>query len=154
MEEREVWRCPNCQLNQFASEKCRRCKYVPIQEPEPEPEPLPCPAMPVDPYLLGDRFRDARRFRKLSQLALALRMGVHRPYISKVERGIIAAPLLGQIQRIAEVLGIHPLFFMEPDPIQALAVVAMRQMTEQERRALLCWCELRTAGSAQECPAN
>lgn len=56
---------------------------------------------------LGDRLRDARKQAKLSQEELAHRSGLHRTYISLVERGGRNISMLNLLT-ITGVLGVDP----------------------------------------------
>jgi len=55
--------------------------------------------------LFGERVRELRLLRGLSQEELAFRAGVHRTYLSGIERGV-RNPSLKNINAIAEAMGI------------------------------------------------
>ena len=55
----------------------------------------------------GERVRELRRQRKLSQKQLAVRAGLHRTSIGGIERGE-RNPSLVNIGRIAQALGVRP----------------------------------------------
>ena len=89
VEQREVLRCDHCSLVQFrtTSALCRRChKCLEVEEPEPAAPLALVPAQETqDGIQVATAVRDLRHVRNLSQRQLALRMGVPRTYISKIE---------------------------------------------------------------------
>lgn len=56
---------------------------------------------------LGDRLREARSTRGLTQATLAERCGMHRTFIGSVERGVRNLSILN-LRRIARVLKVNP----------------------------------------------
>jgi transcriptional regulator with XRE-family HTH domain len=109
VEQREVLRCDHCNLVQFrtASAMCRRCrKCLEVELPEPVSAPLAlvsnAPAAEGG-IQVATAVRDLRHVRNLSQRQLALRMGVPRTYISKIENGK-AMPTLSSLDRLARAL--------------------------------------------------
>ena len=56
---------------------------------------------------LGLAIRDARARRELSQEELGLRTGVHRTYISELERGL-KSPTVQTVSRLSHALGLKP----------------------------------------------
>lgn len=58
--------------------------------------------------MLGDKIRDLRVHRNLTQAELADRSGVSRPWLSRVEAGAIFKPDLRKIGAIAKVLDADP----------------------------------------------
>ncbi|MFC1972626.1 helix-turn-helix domain-containing protein [Chloroflexota bacterium] len=58
----------------------------------------------------GDRVRELRLAKSLSQEELAFRAGIHRNYLGGIERGE-RNPCLNNIISIADVLGISPADF-------------------------------------------
>jgi transcriptional regulator with XRE-family HTH domain len=67
----------------------------------------------------GERVTELRRTRGLSQQQLANKAGLHRTYISGVERGERNVGLLN-IHRLAAALGVVALYLIDPaltDPI-------------------------------------
>jgi transcriptional regulator with XRE-family HTH domain len=107
---REVVRCDRCYLTQFRTitNLCRRCKTSLDAE---EPEPAPAPAAPAPEPQDGNGYglhvaaaiRALRQRGGLSQRQLALRMGVPRTYVSKIENEK-ATPTLSSMQRLATAL--------------------------------------------------
>ena|SRR5271157_508714 len=106
---RDVVRCDQCHLVQFktVNNLCRRCRMS-LEEDEPEPiltQPLPM----VEPERSGVEVQVAtvirmlRQRNGLSQRQLALRMGVPRTYVSKIENKK-ATPTLSSLARLAEAL--------------------------------------------------
>jgi transcriptional regulator with XRE-family HTH domain len=62
---------------------------------------------------LGNRIRDLRLARGLTQQALAEKVGVDDTYISKIERDVLPyPPSTATLQRLAQVLGGDALDFM------------------------------------------
>ena len=55
-------------------------------------------------YYMGQILKDVRKNEKLTQKELAQRVGVHKSYISKIEKGIIE-PDMTMFFRIASALG-------------------------------------------------
>ena len=108
VEQREVLRCDHCSLVQFrtANALCRRChKCLEVEEPEPVAAPLTLvPSQEAQEGLqVATAVRDLRHVRNLSQRQLAMRMGVPRTYISKIENGK-AMPTLSSLDRLARAL--------------------------------------------------
>ena len=106
---REVVRCDHCHMVQFRTLNglCRRCRQaldredLPIIEIGLEPQ-----AVVVSPPPLLQVAKAIRRLREragLSQRQLALRMGVPRTYISKIEKER-AKPTLLSLRRMARAL--------------------------------------------------
>lgn len=55
---------------------------------------------------LGPKLRRLRRRRKLSQEALARRLGVRREHIAQIELGAIQSPRIETRRRLAKALGV------------------------------------------------
>jgi transcriptional regulator with XRE-family HTH domain len=110
VENREVVRCDDCHLVQFKTTNnlCRRCRAS-LDEDEPEPILTPViptvqPPEPGGPEVQVARaIRSLRQSRGLSQRQLALRMGVPRTYVSKIENEK-ATPTLSSLERLARAL--------------------------------------------------
>ena len=110
VEDREVVRCDHCHLVQFktVNNLCRRCRMS-LEEDEPEPILMPC--LPVAEVETSNRsevqvasaIRSLRQRSGLSQRQLALRMGVPRTYVSKIENEK-ATPTLSSLARLAGAL--------------------------------------------------
>ena len=110
VDSREVVRCDFCHLTQFRTlnNLCRRCRTS-LEEDEPEPILAPC--LPVAAAETSDRsevqvamaIRSLRLRAGLSQRQLALRMGVPRTYVSKIENEK-ATPTLSSLERLARAL--------------------------------------------------
>lgn len=111
VENREVVRCDQCHLVQFktVNNLCRRCRTS-LDEDEPEPI-LATPLPVVEPEADRSEVQVARAIRMLrirsgmSQRQLALRMGVPRTYVSKIENEK-ATPTLSSLARLAEALDV------------------------------------------------
>lgn len=105
--ERITVRCPHCDLMQFWTESgsCRRCHkaYVPEELLAVELESVVAPRRDVGS--VGRSLLYHRTRLKLSQRQLALRLGIPRTYISKIEIGG-CLPRIASLQRIAEGMGI------------------------------------------------
>lgn len=110
VENREVVRCDHCHLVQFrtVNNLCRKCR---TSLDEDEPEPILAQAVVVsEPVETGrsevqvaQAIRSLRQRNGLSQRQLALRMGVPRTYVSKIENEK-ATPTLSSLSRLADAL--------------------------------------------------
>jgi transcriptional regulator with XRE-family HTH domain len=110
VDSREVVRCDQCHLVQFRTinNLCRRCRTS-LDEDEPEPiftQELPLavqePASRSE-VQVAKAIRSLRQRGGLSQRQLALRMGVPRTYVSKIENEK-ATPTLSSLARLASAL--------------------------------------------------
>lgn len=72
--------------------------------------------------MVGDRIREARKAKKMTQEKLAERIGVKRSVISKYENGLID-PTISQIEKIASALGIK-WYELLPDDQKGAAIAA------------------------------
>ncbi len=107
---RDVVRCDHCHLVQFktVNNLCRRCR---TSLDEDEPEPILAQQMPVveaepssrSEIQVAKAIRSLRQRGGLSQRQLALRMGVPRTYVSKIENEK-AIPTLSSLARLAAAL--------------------------------------------------
>ena len=100
-------KCLECGLVQFLTATgiaapCRRCR-VPLI-PAPEPVLAVAPPLP-GPLTIADSIKGLRSSRKLSQRALAEKMGKPRTYISKVENSK-ATPTIQSLGRLARALDV------------------------------------------------
>jgi transcriptional regulator with XRE-family HTH domain len=110
VENREVVRCDHCHLVQFktVNNLCRRCRTS-LDEDEPEPILAPPVEATQPEHESGSEVQVARAIRMLrqrggmSQRQLALRMGVPRTYVSKIENQK-ATPTLSSLARLASAL--------------------------------------------------
>ncbi len=112
VDSREVVRCDQCHLVQFRTNNnlCRRCR---ASLDEDEPEPILTTEMPLaeahdsgEPEVhVAQAIRTLRHRSGLSQRQLAMRMGVPRTYVSKIENEK-ATPTLSSLARLAEALGV------------------------------------------------
>jgi len=110
VDSREVVRCDDCHLVQFRTYNnlCRRCK---TSLDEDEPEPILTAAEPLveveesggSQVQVAKAIRNLRHRNGLSQRQLALRMGVPRTYVSKIENEK-ATPTLSSLARLAAAL--------------------------------------------------
>jgi transcriptional regulator with XRE-family HTH domain len=110
VENREVVRCDHCYLVQFKTinNLCRRCR---TSLDEDEPEPIFAPAIAAVEAEPSERsevqvamaIRMLRLRHGMSQRQLALRMGVPRTYVSKIENEK-ATPTLSSLERLADAL--------------------------------------------------
>jgi len=122
VENREVVRCDHCHLVQFrtVNNLCRKCR---TSLDEDEPEPILAPPMPAMEPASSSRsevqvamaIRNLRLGHGLSQRQLALRMGVPRTYVSKIENEK-ATPTLSSLSRLAAALDVSV-----PDLLRACA---------------------------------
>ncbi|MFZ0915146.1 MAG: helix-turn-helix transcriptional regulator [Candidatus Korobacteraceae bacterium] len=110
VDSREVVRCDQCHLVQFKTTNnlCRRCRTS-LDEDEPEPIFAPSLQIAVPATSTHCEVRVAQAIRSLrlrgglSQRQLALRMGVPRTYVSKIENDK-ATPTLSSLNRLATAL--------------------------------------------------
>lgn len=110
VDSREVVRCDDCHLVQFRTYNnlCRRCKTS-LDEDEPEPilaavEPLvEVEESSGSQVQVAKAIRNLRHRNGLSQRQLAIRMGVPRTYVSKIENEK-ATPTLSSLARLAAAL--------------------------------------------------
>ena len=110
VDSREVVRCDECHLVQFKTfnNLCRRCRAS-LEEDEPEPIlTAPMPAVEAEESGRSDvqvakAIRSLRQRSGLSQRQLAIRMGVPRTYVSKIENQK-ATPTLSSLARLANAL--------------------------------------------------
>jgi transcriptional regulator with XRE-family HTH domain len=110
VDSREVVRCDECHLVQFRTNNnlCRRCR---TSLDEDEPEPILTMPMPLAEAEEADQsevqvakaIRSLRHRSGLSQRQLAMRMGVPRTYVSKIENEK-AIPTLSSLARLAAAL--------------------------------------------------
>ena len=110
VDSRDVVRCDQCHLVQFktANNLCRRCR---TSLDEDEPEPILAPSLQValpatstrSEVRVAQAIRSLRLQGGLSQRQLALRMGVPRTYVSKIENEK-ATPTLSSLNRLAMAL--------------------------------------------------
>lgn len=59
------------------------------------------------PRVVGARLRELRLGRGISQAEIAERTGIHRPIVSRIERGVHVASL-DTVQRFAAAIGVDP----------------------------------------------
>lgn len=114
VENREVVRCDHCHLVQFrtVNNMCRKCRTS-LDEDEPEPILACRSAAPVmepasssrSEVQVAQAIRSLRLQNGLSQRQLALRMGVPRTYVSKIENEK-ATPTLSSLARLASALAV------------------------------------------------
>jgi len=110
VDSREVVRCDDCHLVQFktVNNLCRRCRAS-LDEDEPEPILTPVVAPPESTHeshsevQVAKAIRNLRQRGGLSQRQLAMRMGVPRTYVSKIENEK-ATPTLSSLARVARAL--------------------------------------------------
>ncbi len=111
VDSREVVRCDDCHLVQFRTNNnlCRRCRTS-LDEDEPEPILTTEMAALAEPeeaseseIQVAKAIRNLRHRSGLSQRQLAMRMGVPRTYVSKIENQK-AIPTLSSLARLAQAL--------------------------------------------------
>src|SRR5258708_6493897 len=128
--DREVIRCKTCVLVQYrtGTGNCRRCvRALPqrleflIPPPAPPEEAAAEPAM--EKFVnqetvenIGQRIRQLRESRSMTQSQLQSRSKVSRSYLSRIESGQMT-PSLGTLEKISEALnvGFNPLFIPESE---------------------------------------
>ena len=128
--DREVVRCKMCGLVQYRTRtgNCRRCVRAlpPRLEfliPPPEPAEVPGVEQPADKWAnretvenIGQRIRQLRESRAMTQSQLQARSKVSRSYLSRIESGQMT-PSLGTLEKISEALsvGLNRFFIPESD---------------------------------------
>jgi transcriptional regulator with XRE-family HTH domain len=157
VEDREVVRCDQCHLVQFRTSNnlCRKCRTS-LDEDEPEPilaQPLPVmePAgVNRSEVQVAQAIRSLRLGHGLSQRQLALRMGVPRTYVSKIENEK-ATPTLSSLARLADALTVsvpellracapsrqHEIDELMADPFIAEMAVFTKQLDDMQRTSVL-----------------
>jgi transcriptional regulator with XRE-family HTH domain len=128
--DREVIRCKMCGLVQYRTRtgNCRRCvRALPprlefLIPPAPPPE-VPGAEQPADKWAnretvenIGQRIRQLRESRGMTQSQLQARSKVSRSYLSRIESGQMT-PSLGTLEKISEALnvGLNRFFIPESD---------------------------------------
>jgi len=128
--DREVIRCKTCGLVQYRTRtgNCRRCvralpqrmEYLIPQEPPQEQEAAEVltPKFPNRETVenIGQRIRQLRESRTMTQSQLQARSKVSRSYLSRIESGQMT-PSLGTLEKISEALnvGLNRFFIPESD---------------------------------------
>src|SRR6201987_5963007 len=128
--DREVIRCKTCGLVQYRTRtgNCRRCVRALPQRLEfliPPPAPVEeTGAEPAEEKFanretvenIGQRIRQLRESRSMTQSQLQSRSKVSRSYLSRIERGQMT-PSLGTLEKISEALnvGLNRFFIPESD---------------------------------------
>lgn len=132
VDSREVVRCDDCHLVQFrtANNLCRRCRTS-LDEDEPEPTLTPQLLAPIQQeesshseVQVAQAIRMLRQRAGLSQRQLALRMGVPRTYVSKIENDK-ATPTLSSLNRLADALQVSV-----PDVLRACGPSRQEEIEE------------------------
>ena len=157
VEDREVVRCDHCHLVQFRTSNnlCRKCRTS-LDEDETEPilaQPLPAmepAAANRSEVQVAQAIRSLRLGHGLSQRQLALRMGVPRTYVSKIENEK-ATPTLSSLARLAGALTVsvpellracapsrqHEIDELMADPFIAQMAVFTKQLDDMQRTSVL-----------------
>jgi transcriptional regulator with XRE-family HTH domain len=127
--DREVIRCKVCGLVQYRTRvgNCRRCLRLlpPRLEyliPPPEPQELPGDDRQLFEKWpnretvenIGQRIRQLRESRGMTQSQLQARSRVSRSYLSRIESGQMT-PSLGTLEKISEALGVGLSRFFVPE---------------------------------------
>jgi len=127
--DREVIRCKTCGLVQYRTRtgNCRRCVRALPQRLEfliPPPAPVEEAAEPAQEKFanretvenIGQRIRQLRESRTMTQSQLQSRSKVSRSYLSRIESGQMT-PSLGTLEKISEALnvGLNRFFIPESD---------------------------------------
>ncbi len=104
--------CPTCQLSQFehGSGKCRRCHHslgftffeIPLSGPVIAPDSQRLTAMRIE---VGSLIRRLRSRRGITQAELSSLTGIHRTYLSRVEKGRVT-PSIFTLMQIAGAVGV------------------------------------------------
>ena len=128
--DREVIRCKTCGLVQYRTRtgNCRRCvRALPQRLEFMIPPPAPAEEAAAEPALaklvnqqtvenIGQRIRQLRESRSMTQSQLQSRSKVSRSYLSRIESGQMT-PSLGTLEKISEALnvGLNRFFIPESD---------------------------------------
>ena len=127
--DREVIRCQVCGLVQYRTRtgNCRRClrllpPTVTFVIPTPSPQDLPGDDRQLFENWpnretvenIGQRIRQLRESRSMTQSQLQARSRVSRSYLSRIESGQMT-PSLGTLEKIAEALGVGLNRFFVPE---------------------------------------
>ena len=126
--DREVIRCQICGLVQYRTRtgNCRRCvrllpPKVAFVIPTPAPQDLPGDDRQLDSWPnretvenIGQRIRQLRESRGMTQSQLQARSRVSRSYLSRIESGQMT-PSLGTLEKISEALGVGLSRFFVPE---------------------------------------
>src|SRR6204780_1931612 len=127
--DREVTRCKTCGLVQYRTKNdvCRRCLHmlppkVEFLIPPPAPQELPGDERQLFEKWpnretvenIGQRIRQLRESRGMTQSQLQARSRVSRSYLSRIESGQMT-PSLGTLEKIAEALGVGLNRFFVPE---------------------------------------
>src|ERR1035437_3673380 len=127
--DREVIRCKTCGLVQYRTRtgNCRRClrllpPKVEFLIPPPEPQELPGDDRQLFEKWpnrdtvenIGQRIRQLRESRGMTQSQLQARSRVSRSYLSRIETGQMT-PRLGTLEKISEALGVGLNRFFVPE---------------------------------------
>jgi transcriptional regulator with XRE-family HTH domain len=128
-QDREVIRCKVCGLVQYRTRagNCRRCvRMLPPQVEFLIPPPVPQDLPGDDRQLfekwpnretvenIGQRIRQLRESRAMTQSQLQARSRVSRSYLSRIESGQMT-PSLGTLEKISEALGVGLNRFFVPE---------------------------------------
>ena len=127
--DREVIRCKTCGLVQYRTRtgNCRRCVHALPQRmeyliPEEAVQEEQAPAETISSKFanqetvenIGQRIRQLRESRSMTQSQLQARSKVSRSYLSRIESGQMT-PSLGTLEKIAEALGVGLNRFFVPE---------------------------------------
>lgn len=128
-QDREVIRCKVCGLVQYRTRvgNCRRClRMLPPKVEFLVPPAAPQEALPADGQFsekwpnretvenIGQRIRQLRESRGMTQSQLQARSRVSRSYLSRIESGQMT-PSLGTLEKISEALGVGLNRFFIPE---------------------------------------
>jgi transcriptional regulator with XRE-family HTH domain len=127
--DREVTRCKTCGLVQYRTKNdvCRRCLHmlppkVEFLVPPPAPQELPGDERQLFEKWpnretvenIGQRIRQLRESRGMTQSQLQARSRVSRSYLSRIESGQMT-PSIGTLEKISEALGVGLNRFFVPE---------------------------------------
>lgn len=91
--------------------------------------------------LLGQRIKDVRRSKNITQEALAEKIDIEPPSLSNIERGKFA-PSIETLQKISEVLDVAPYelyMFEAKKPIEKIKEEIVAAMNKDEKLAQLIY---------------
>jgi transcriptional regulator with XRE-family HTH domain len=107
-------------------------------------QPLP----PQQLFTLGDRLKEARRFRKLSQERLGKMMGISQSAVGQCERGITKELTPSNLLRAADALDVNPIWLvngkgsmLDRNPNTDSLAIRIQELNEGQRAAVMAVVE-------------
>ena len=79
--------------------------------------------------LIGDKIRNAREDKDLSQYDMARLIPMNQSNYSKIERGV-QEPSIEQLRRICQILNLDPRYLLELGDMESISLVDMRLLDD------------------------